>query len=170
MKRVVLERLLLSTLVLAVAGISGDSAQHRSSPSDIGKKQKRFGEAGIPTASTAITLCAPQASLLMARTAPPRTTASWSPYLTWERHPRHRSATHDSCGSTPSTTCQNPTRCAAWPITNSILTSSDKAALRIAERKSTTLGGIAAVRLRFEYGSPGGRVTEEEAVALRSGV
>jgi len=28
------------------------------------------------------------------------------------------------------------------------LTSSDKAALRIAERKSTTLGGIAAVRLR----------------------
>src|SRR6266568_4714934 len=32
MKRVVLERRLLSTLVLAVAAISGDSAQHRSSP------------------------------------------------------------------------------------------------------------------------------------------
>jgi len=121
MKRVVLERLLLSTLVLAVAAISGDSAQHRSSPQRHWEETETIWRGpGIPTASTAITLCSPQASLLMARTAPPRTTASWSPYLTWERHPRHRSATHDSSGSTPSTTCQNPTRCAAWPITNSI--------------------------------------------------
>ncbi len=50
------------------------------------------------------------------------------------------------------------------------LASTNKAALQIVERKSTTLGGISAIRFRFEYGSTTGRVTEEEVVALRSGI
>jgi hypothetical protein len=45
-----------------------------------------------------------------------------------------------------------------------------KAALKVVERKSTTLGGIAAVRFRVEYGSPNSRMIEEQVVALRSGI
>jgi hypothetical protein len=45
-----------------------------------------------------------------------------------------------------------------------------KANARIFKRELTRLGGLSAIRFRFEYDSASGRVSEEEIVALRHGI
>jgi hypothetical protein len=50
------------------------------------------------------------------------------------------------------------------------LASRDKADVQVLERKSTTLGGLAAIMFEFKYGSANSHATEEEVIALRSGV
>src|SRR5206468_11883215 len=106
MKRVVLERLLLSTLVLAVAGISGDSAQHRSSPQRHWEETETIWRGRYTNCKYGYYVMLSSGVIAYGSHSPPRTTASWSPCLTWERHPRHRSATHDSCGTSISARSQ----------------------------------------------------------------
>ena len=50
------------------------------------------------------------------------------------------------------------------------LASQGKATFRIVERKATTLDGLAAIRVRFEYDTSSSRMTELEVIALRSGI
>jgi hypothetical protein len=172
MKHVVLERLLLSTFVLSVAALSGDSAQHRRS------QQRHWEETETETIwRDRYTNCdygyyvvlssgiiahgshspAPNHGFLVSLPDVGKTSEASvnDQRFLWVNAEYNMSEAHSLRGV------------ADYQLN---LTSSDKAALRIAERKSTTLGGIAAIRFRFEYGSPDSRVTEEEVVALRSGV
>ena len=156
MKRVALERLLLSTLVLAVAAISGDTAQHRSSPQRHWEETKTIWRGRYTNCKYGYYVMrssgviahgshspAPNHGFLVSLPDVGKASeASVSdPRFLWVNAEYNMSESHSLRGV------------ADYKLN---LTSSDKAALQIAERKSTTLGGIAAVRLRFEYGIPVG--------------
>lgn len=171
MKRVVLERLLL-TFVLAVPSLSGDSAQHQRS------QQRHWEETETETIwRDRYTNCdygyyvllssgviahgshspAPNHGFLVSLPDVGKTSEAsvGDQRFLWVNANYNMSESHSLRGV------------ADYQIN---LSSRDKRALRIDDRRSTTLGGIAAIRFRLEYGSPDSRVIENEVVALRSGI
>jgi hypothetical protein len=171
MRRVVLERLLL-TFVLAVPAFSGDSAQHRLS------QQRHWEETETETIwRDRYTNCdygyyvvlssgviahgshspAPNHGFLVSLPDVGKTSEGSldEKRFVWVNAEYNMSESHSLRGVVD------------YQLN---LTTSDKAVLWIDERKPTTLGGIAAIRFGFEYGSPDSRVIEKEVVALRSGI